>query len=203
MATLKQIKAARIIVENHGEGKTLPLGQILLRAGYRPATAKNPAQIVESRGFQELLDEVLPDELLSDVHLGLLKSTKIEHMVFPLGPKRTEEDVDKLSDETICEMLAEVNCTVRRIVHQETARHVYFWAPDTSARQAALKLAYDVKGRISKGNGGADPGAAGPTFNQFNIGDQTPRGNEMVEGFVEYMKRSTLPAEPSTEVEVS
>lgn len=114
------------------------------------------------------IKDALPDELLAAKHLALLNSTRIEHMVFPLGPERRDKaELDtskmpkevatmldaemalretKLTDEDITQMLAEVNCKVRTIVHGETARHVYFWAADNKAVKDALDMAYKVKG---------------------------------------------------------
>lgn len=108
------------------------------------------------------------DEETVQIHKELLKSTRIDHMVFPLGPK-DEDDINfsggitrketseaevperfkertTLSDKEIIEMLAEVNCKVRRIVHGETARHVYFWSADNMARDKALEKVYKLKG---------------------------------------------------------
>jgi len=71
---------------------------------------------------------------------------------------------ETLTDEDIENMLAEVNCKVRKIVHAETARHVYFWSADANARRGAIELAYKIKGRITnkvrvEGEGLFAPGA--------------------------------------------
>lgn len=172
------------MVANGGFNTPQTLKAVLLEAGYSPNTAHTPSKVIQSRGFQELLEEVMPDNELTTVHLSLLRSTKLDHMTFPLGPKG-EDDINfsganpeqnpievagvhvertTLTDEEIKALIAEVGGTVRRIVHGETARHVYFWAPNDKARQDALKLAYDLKGRLgSKG----DPGAIGNTYNTY------------------------------------
>lgn len=109
------------------------------------------------------IHEALPDDLLAKKHLQLLNSTRVDHLVFPLGPDTNEgdpaegppsgpevpeafKDRTTLTDKEITDMLAEVNCTVRRIVHGETARHVYFWSADNKALQFALDMAYKIKG---------------------------------------------------------
>lgn len=114
-----------------------------------------------------IADSLLDEDLIRK-HKELLNSTRIDHMVFPLGPKGEDDDLfsggrpDKdttpetdgnlkaerttLTDKEIIEMLAEVNCKVRRIVHGESARHVYFWAADNMARDKALDKAYKLKG---------------------------------------------------------
>lgn len=148
-------------------------------AGYDDTTAKNPKNLTESRAWKDLMAEYLNDEKLSKKHDELLGSTKIEHMIFPLGPKgeddvnlsgassnQNDNEVDgdadpeagmheehkertTLTDEQIIGMLAEVNCTVRRIVHGQTARHVYYWVADNKARKDALDMAYKLKGHYA------------------------------------------------------
>jgi len=54
MATLKQKKAVKNIVENRGN-----ISKGMKDAGYTEATAKNPKNLTESKGFQELLNEYL------------------------------------------------------------------------------------------------------------------------------------------------
>lgn len=168
MATPKQIKASKKISENIRNPKPKPLGKVLKEAGYAESTSKRPSQVVESKGFTELMEEMLPDDEVLAVHQQLLQSTRIEHMVFPLYTG-AEEDIPEegdipeeleaklhqvsegatLTDKDIEDMLAEVNCKVRKIVHGDTARHVYFWSPDAGARKAAVELAYKIKGRIT------------------------------------------------------
>ena len=52
MATLKQKKAVGKLVENGGN-----ISRSMRQAGYRPATAKNPKKLTESKGFKELCIE--------------------------------------------------------------------------------------------------------------------------------------------------
>lgn len=169
MPTQKQIRAAKKVSENIRTKTPKTMGEILLEAGYAESTSQNPDQVTESKGFNELMEELLPDQDVLEAHQQLLQSTRIEHMVFPLykDPEAdipeegdlTKEQEEKLkhaasagetlSDKDIETMLAEVNCKVRKIVHGETARHVYFWSPDATARKNAIELAYKIKGRIT------------------------------------------------------
>jgi hypothetical protein len=59
MATGKQKKALDRIVENHGN-----VSKSMREAGYTEATAKNPSNLTKSKGFQELADQYLPDDML-------------------------------------------------------------------------------------------------------------------------------------------
>lgn len=182
--TPKQIKTAKLLSENIGNDKPKPVGEILLEAGYSKETSETPNRIVDSPAIQSLLEEFLPDNSLVEVHKRLLQTRKLEHMVFPLEhqdpselgmpypivPELREAQlqehriIDNLSDEDIIDMLAEVNCKVKRIVHGDTARHVYFWAHDAKAQSGALELGYKLKGHLNKDGGGSN-------FN-FNFGTQ-------------------------------
>jgi hypothetical protein len=59
MATVKQRKAAERMVENGGNAS-----KAMRDAGYSKATAKTPDKLTKSLGFQELLDELLPDSFI-------------------------------------------------------------------------------------------------------------------------------------------
>lgn len=158
-ATIKQRRAAKLVVENRGN-----VSKAMREAGYSEISAKNPKNLTESKGWKELMEEHLSEESLTKHHKALLNSTSLDHMVFPLGPDNDDEgdaseeppvgpdvpeefkDRTSLTDGDIKEMLKEVNCTVRKIVHGNTARHVYFWAADNKARKDALDMAYKLRG---------------------------------------------------------
>jgi len=162
MATNKQKKAIKKLVENGGN-----ISKAMREAGYSKKTSKTPKKLTESKAFVELMEKMgLDDKTLTKQHLNLMNSHRLDHMTFPLGPLEEEEKDDddedeeegadsfkeertKLTDKEIQELLASANCVVRRIVHGEHARHVYFWAPDNKARKDALDMAYKVKGHYA------------------------------------------------------
>lgn len=182
VVTLKQQLVFKALYEDIRKGTVRPLGVVLLEAGYSPSVAKKPALVTKSKGFQELLDDVLDDESLINVHESLLKAKAIDHLVFPLA----------MTDEEITTLVESVGGTVRKFMHGETANHVWFWAPNTKARQDALKLAYDVKGKL-KPTG--DPAQAGSTYNTFiqqnNINPNTPTARELVEASLDALMQQT------------
>lgn len=185
-ASARQRKAAILYTENVRNQRPKSDGEVLREAGYTQEVSEQPGRVIESDSFQKLLEEVLPDAALAETHERLLKTRKIEHMVFPLGQEGEDDpnlsgatpnehnpmddltypvERTTLSDQEIKDMLAEVNCIVKRIVHGQTARHVYFWAHDAKAQASALELAYKLKGRLQKdgtGSGGIN----------FNFGTQ-------------------------------
>lgn len=58
------------IMESNGK---MSISKAMLKAGYPPATAKNPQQLTRSKTWKRLLDEYLPDDYLSKKHKELLE----------------------------------------------------------------------------------------------------------------------------------
>lgn len=155
--TLKQ-KAVFDKVVNGGKS----ISKAMREAGYAPSTAARTEHITASDGWKELMKKHLSDESLSKAHEELLNAKRLDHMVFPpFRHKKDEEDEDEETDEDVNEgenfgeqltdadirtMLTDVGCTVRKIVHGEQARHVYFWSMNDKARKDALDMAYKLKG---------------------------------------------------------
>ncbi len=163
--SVRQAKAMQNVIENHGN-----VSKAMRDAGYPATTAKNPRNLTESKAWQQLMTKFLPDASLVKIHKELLNAHRMDHMVFPLGPDSKLKKLDtkempeaiktildaeealkmtSLTDKEITALLATVNCTVRKIVHGQTGRHVYFWAPDNKARKEAVDLAYKLKGRYA------------------------------------------------------
>lgn len=185
MATIKQKKAFTFFVENRGSDKPLPFGQILLGAGYSIAQAKNPKQVLESKGWQELADEHMPDDKLATKHAKLLDTKYIEHMVFPLD----------MTDDEITELVESVGGTVRKFKHSETQTHVWFWSDNPKAQLDALKLAYDIKGKLNKRSGDGEPSPVTNNYNTFvqqnNINPNSPTAQELVQHTLKSLMEQT------------
>lgn len=137
MSTQKQKSALKKIVENHGN-----VSKGMVDVGYSKNTAKNPKNLTKSKGWKELVENILSDTVLIETHKKLLEATGIDHMVFPLGIK----------DEQIIALLNEANCIAKRFMHAETVTHVWYFHPDNKARNSALDLAYKIRGKIKEGN---------------------------------------------------
>lgn len=160
----KQLIAARAVVSQLVADPTTTMGNAIRAAGLGEHAAQHPAKLVESKGWQDLLDEFLPQHDLLDTHKGLLRASNLDHMVFGDGAKDESEAAawlkdknakdtkkvwireDMLTDDDIREMMLEKNCTVRRITRTENQRHVYFWSADNRARKDALDMAYKLRG---------------------------------------------------------
>lgn len=72
MSTIKQRNAVKKVVENGGN-----VSQAMIAAGYKPATAKTPQKLTESKAWPELMDEYLPDDKVLQVHANGLEAVKI------------------------------------------------------------------------------------------------------------------------------
>jgi len=134
MPTIKQKKAVEKIIENSGN-----VSKAMREVGYSPITAINPSNLTNSKGFKELMEKNLPDNLLTKKHKALLNSKRIEHLVFPT----------KTEDKEIKKLLRSVNCKVRKIQHGEMAKHVWFWSQNDRALKDGLDMAYKLKGKYA------------------------------------------------------
>lgn len=77
MATERQKIAFDKIMENHGN-----VSKAMREAGYTNASAKNPKNLTQSKGWVELVEQYLPDSLLAETHhKGLEATTKKPQLV--------------------------------------------------------------------------------------------------------------------------
>lgn len=131
---------------------------------HRLITDDNIVKAVEE--VKITLAERFLDEEVAAVHKELMTSRKLDHMIFPMGPKEDDKQPElnvskeiktvvdaqiemertQLTDKDIEQLLTDANCVLRKIVHGRTARHVYFWAPDNMARDKAVDKVYKLKG---------------------------------------------------------
>lgn len=72
MATQKQIRVFNKLAENGGKSVSGAMREV----GYTPITAATPKKLTESKGWKELLEERLPDNLLTNKHLEGLEATR-------------------------------------------------------------------------------------------------------------------------------
>ncbi len=70
--TIKQAKAIKIAGENGGKISTA-----MIEAGYAPATAHNPDKLTNTKVWQQLMEQYLPDNKLLEVGSEGLDSWKV------------------------------------------------------------------------------------------------------------------------------
>jgi len=123
MATPKQEKLIKLLIENYGTTKsTKSLGSMLLDAGYSEASAHNPKIILEGKEVQDGISSVVDDlNMLRQTFLDELKARDVSEERFPdvvkaidtftknsqlLSGKETERtEVTVVSDERKQELL--------------------------------------------------------------------------------------------------
>jgi hypothetical protein len=71
MATRLQQKAVKKLAEN---GRSV--SAVMREVGYSPETAKVPGKLTNSKGYKELMDEIIPDKFLTKKHKELLSVPK-------------------------------------------------------------------------------------------------------------------------------
>lgn len=110
--------AAEKVIENHGN-----ISKAMKEVGYSPATAKNPKNLTESKGWNELMDKYLPDdEVLAEHQKGL-------HATKPIGALVMVKQEDG-----------------KEIVYKDNEGVIE--VDDTPTRLKAVELAYKVKNKI-------------------------------------------------------
>ncbi len=143
----KPLERHRKVLENVGKGKSL--GQAMRDEGYSDNYANNPQALRKTLSWDDLVKTVLSDDKLIMVHENLLNSHRMDQMTFPPESKSKKLGTDIITDQDIEDMFLELGCRVRKIVHGELARHVYFWSPDNMARDKALDKAYKIKSKYA------------------------------------------------------
>ena len=71
MPTLKQKLLVKKVIENNGN-----VSKSMRDVGYSPATAENPGLVTRTKTYQELMQQYLPDDLISERHNDLLNKKK-------------------------------------------------------------------------------------------------------------------------------
>lgn len=109
-------KVFKKVVENGGN-----VSKSMREEGYSKNTAKNPKKITESKGWKQLMEEYLPDDLLAEVHLEGLQATKLQ------GVGGMVLDLEK-----------------------KEMGHTDLQVPDYQTRHKYLDTAYKIKGKMTE-----------------------------------------------------
>lgn len=96
MATIKQKKALKNLVENGGN-----VSKAMRDAGYSPETASDPKKLTTSKGFQELIAQTpgLKDEEVLEELSGAIHSKKVV-TVYGKDGNKTKEISETSSNQT-------------------------------------------------------------------------------------------------------
>ena len=154
----RQLLAVQYLAENPRNK-----GEALRKAGYGKDAIAHPSRVFSSETIQGLLYDVMKPEHI----LGRLKrhvyARRSVHMTFPtFNPEKSKERAEmdeaegtdssekirgeQMTDAEIREFIEGQNGTVHKIVHGETARHVYFYTDDTKASLDAIEKFINLYG---------------------------------------------------------
>jgi hypothetical protein len=149
MSTLRQKIAAKKISEilgNYKPDDKVDLGKILREAGFSVSTSKTPKNVTESKGFQKMLDKLLPDKDTLKVHKEILQAGDIGVISFPKN--MTNSEIRKL----IGELPGFKLLTIKSINDKKgivNYKNAYYFSPHITGRTKGLDLAYKLKGRYA------------------------------------------------------
>lgn len=129
-------------VRKHKTGKQhkrVTLYQALIDEGYSESYARAGGNLKHKPTWDQLLEQRLGDDKLSNIHAQLLTSKKLDYMLF----------TSEIEDIEVYALLESVGCTPKKIIHGIAGVHVWFWAPDNKTRKDALELAHKIRGKMS------------------------------------------------------
>ena len=99
--TIRQKMLAKNLSESIGK----PMGRAMLEVGYSKEYSENPQQLTNTKSWQQLLEEYLPDSLLAEKHHELLnkqdKFGEVDSIAVPRGLDMAYKLKDKYSPERI------------------------------------------------------------------------------------------------------
>lgn len=117
--------------------KGMSIGKIMREAGYSPETSKKPYRLTRSKGFQQLLEEYLPDDMIAKAHQDLFNAHKVDHYVFPAS----------VSDDWIKKTVKEWGFKLTKIAKNEQWKRAYYSMPDHAIRTKGIQEAYKIKNK--------------------------------------------------------
>lgn len=135
--TLRQQRLSVII----SSGKKKSVKAAMIEAGYSESTAKRSTKVMDSKGWEKLMDKFLPDKLIAKTEREQLRATTLQRFVFP--PSMEDDVVKDIVKNT-------PGAKLLKITRGEKATHVSFLFPDNTARGKSLDRAYKLKLKYPK-----------------------------------------------------
>lgn len=148
MGTPKQRKAAKLYVENERGKTTKPLGKVFKEAGYSDGTIVHPKLIVESVGFQEELEKLLPEAKLAAQHNELATKMNYAELKFPGDLKKpyVKKIAKRLGARNRLTKFIEVFDEDGNVDPKRCYWRVTCLLPDTKLQRDMLDISYKLRG---------------------------------------------------------
>lgn len=140
--TERQKKAFKILTEKGCSKK-----EALREAGYSETVQNEPKKITETSGWQQLLNEYLPDKKLAEIHKQLLEAKEFRQMQFDI--QISDAEIRNVIEDAGCRFIKSTIITVEYTTKKGEVKSFdkklcFFTSPNFMARDKALDKAYKV-----------------------------------------------------------
>lgn len=135
--TPTQIKHEKVL--KYMSDKACSMKEALRACGYSESVQNKPSTVTKTESWKQMLDRVLPESKLLEVHGKQLQSWKLQSMLFQ---KQVEDD-------DIYELMETVQCVVKKIVEIPTGKLAFYIQPDNQSRNKALELGLKLHKRLT------------------------------------------------------
>jgi hypothetical protein len=145
--SLRQKRLAEKIAENLANGgKTHSLKKLLKEAGYSDTVAKNPDKVLETKTFQDLLTQYLPENKIAKVHKEVLGASAHQESLFPI--EKSDADIKKIIRSVPGAKVIQIDevdiFEGEGIIKQY--KKVYYTTPAYKYRLSAVDMAHKLRG---------------------------------------------------------
>ncbi len=120
------------------EGLKPSITQAGIRAGFKENYVR-AGGLRNSKSWNELIEQYLPDGLLAETHHNLITAKKLDYMLFSPDVK----------DEDIYVLLENIGAVVKKLIRGQAGTHAYYYVSDNRTQKDATELAYKIKGKMS------------------------------------------------------
>lgn len=134
-----QQRAAQDTIANLSRKRPKTKKEIIHDAGYAPTIGKQPHLVFESKGFKELVQEYLPDDLIAKKHRELITLKKIDYLTFP---KKTEDDI-------ITAAMKDAGLRLITIKTSIVGKLAFYSVTNERAAKDGVDMAYKLKGQYA------------------------------------------------------
>lgn len=135
--TPTQIKHEKVLKYMADNGCSMK--EALRANGYSETVQNSPSKVTKTESWKQMLDRVLPESKLLEVHGKQLQSWKLQSMLFQ----------KQVEDEDIYDLMEGVQCVVKKIVEIPTGKLAFYIQPDNQSRNKALELGLKLHKRLT------------------------------------------------------
>lgn len=132
-----EIKHKRVLKYMADNGCSMK--EALRACGYSKTVQNSPSKVTGTESWKKMLDRILPESKLLDIHEQQLQSWKLQSMLFQ----------KQVAEFDIYELMEMVGCVVKKIVEIPTGKLAFYIQPDNQSRNKALEMALKLHKRLT------------------------------------------------------